>query len=146
MYKLKSKIMKSTSSILLLFYCSFFFLIGCKKTVDERCSLPRSSEWQFADGDISFKVRGDSLYWEINSDISGISSLEASTKYQLFQSGKILLQSHLPLLAQDLSYIYGEQVAEVFNGTSCAHRYKLKGNKLTFYSSNNDSIIFYRKK
>ena len=136
--------MKSMSCLILLF--SLFSLAGCNELADEHCSLPVGSEWTFVDGDISFKVKNDSLFWKMNSDAKGIPSLIIPAKCKLLRSGRITLQNHLSLLSQDLAYVCGSKVADVYQCLINVHQYKLKYDKLTLYSSDFDSIIFYRKK
>lgn len=66
-------------------------------------------------------------------------------RYKISHSGKIYLQSHLPLLTQDLAYVCGDKRAAVYRFISKVQQCKLDGDKLMFYSSD-DSLIFYRKK
>ena len=135
--------MKSILGVIVLLLLSF--LIGSNKPVDTACSLPEISEWSVANSDICLKVKGDSLFWTMKSDKSDIPSITASARYNLLSSGKINLIYSLPLLSQDVPYIYGEKNARLHQHMVHASICRLKDDKLVFYSSENDSIIFYRK-
>ncbi|MDO4164468.1 MAG: hypothetical protein Q4D56_08805 [Bacteroides sp.] len=130
------------------YYISVLFIIiflsACAQREDKRCSLPSESEWTLADGNISFKVEGDSLLWLMNSDAAYVPPLSASSEYQLYASKRIIMHSHLPLSSQDLTYVYGEKVAGMFEAASRAYQCKVEKNRLILYTS--DSIVFYRKK
>lgn len=107
--------------------------------------LPNDSEWVFAQGGVSFKVKKDSLFWKLDSDVQDVLPVGAVGRYKISHSGKIYLQSHLPLLTQDLAYVCGDKRAAVYRFISKVQQCKLDGDKLMFYSSD-DSLIFYRKK
>ena len=94
---------------------------------------------------VSFKVKKDSLFWKLDSDVQDVLPVGAVGRYKISHSGKIYLQSHLPLLTQDLSYVCGDKRAAVYRFISKVQQCKLDGDKLMFYSSD-DSLIFYRKK
>ncbi len=135
--------MKSISYVVLLLLLSL--MMGCNESANKHCLLPDNSEWVLAQGDVSFKVKSDSLFWIISSDVNGVPAVSAFTEYQLFPSGKIDLQNHLPLLSQDLPYVCGKKVADVYQLLMTVHQCKSDNNKIVFYSSD-DSIIFYSKK
>ena len=87
----------------------------------------------------------DSLFWKLDSDVQDVLPVGAVGRYKISHSGKIYLQSHLPLLTQDLAYVCGDKRAAVYRFISKVQQCKLDGDKLMFYSSD-DSLIFYRKK
>lgn len=120
-------------------------LIGCDNLSEKLCLLPNDSEWVFAQGGVSFKVKKDSLFWKLDSDVQDVLPVGAVGRYKISHSGKIYLQSHLPLLTQDLAYVCGDKRAAVYRFISKVQQCKLDGDKLMFYSSD-DSLIFYRKK
>ena len=99
--------MKSILEVIILLLLSF--LIGSNKSVDTACSLPDTSQWSVANSDICLKVNGDSIFWTMKSDKKDIPAITASARYNLLTSGRISLTYSLPLLSQDLSYIYGER-------------------------------------
>ena len=111
--------MKSILEVIILLLLSF--LIGSNKSVDTACSLPDTSQWSVANSDICLKVNGDST------------------------SGRISLTYSLPLLSQDLSYIYGERNEILHRHIIHASLCKQEDDKLVFYSSAGDSIVFCRK-
>ena len=135
--------MKSILEVIILLLLSF--LIGSNKSVDTACSLPDTSQWSVANSDICLKVNGDSIFWTMKSDKKDIPAITASARYNLLSSGKINLIYSLPLLSQDVPYIYGEKNARLHQHMVHASICRLKDDKLVFYSSENDSIIFYRK-
>ena len=101
--------MKSILEVIILLLLSF--LIGSNKSVDTACSLPDTSQWSVANSDICLKVNGDSIFWTMKSDKKDIPAITASARYNLLTSGRISLTYSLPLLSQDLSYIYGERLS-----------------------------------
>lgn len=90
-------------------------------------------------------IKKDSLFWKLDSDVQEVLPVGAVGRYKISHSGKIYLQSHLPLLTQDLAYVCGDKRAAVYRFISKVQQCKLDGDKLMFYSSD-DSLIFYRKK
>ena len=136
--------MKSILGI--VFLIPIFLFIGNNKSVETVYPLPDSSEWKLAENDISLKIKGDSLFWTINSGVKGVPSIVISAQYVLSTSGRINLTCKLPLLSQDLSYVYGEKNAELYQRIVRTSFYSLKNNRLAFYSLKDDSIVFYRKK
>jgi len=136
--------MKSIFGI--VFLIPAFLLMGSNKPVETVYSLPDSSEWKLAESDISLKIKGDSLFWTINSDVRGVPSIVISAKYVLFPSGRINLTCKLPLLSQDFSYVYGEKNAGLYQHIVRTSLCSLKDGKLFLYSSKDDSIVFHRKK
>ena len=150
--------MKSILEVIILLLLSF--LIGSNKSVDTACSLPDTSQWSVANSrqrqmcirdrwsvansDICLKVNGDSIFWTMKSDKKDIPAITASARYNLLTSGRISLTYSLPLLSQDLSYIYGERNEilhrHIIHASLCKQE-----DKLVFYSSAGDSIVFCRK-
>lgn len=135
--------MKNIPYVVLLLLLSL--LMGCNESANKYCLLPDNSEWALAQGDVSFKVKNDSVFWNISSDVNGVPAVSAVAEYQLLPSGKIDLQNHLPLLFQDLSYVCGKKGVDVYQRLMNVHQCKSSDNKIVFYSSD-DSIIFFRKK
>ncbi len=135
--------MKSILEVIILLLLSF--LIGSNKSVDTACSLPDTSQWSVANSDICLKVNGDSIFWTMKSDKKNIPAITASARYNLLTSGRISLTYSLPLLSQDLSYIYGERNEILHRHIIHASLCKQKDDKLVFYSSAGDSIVFCRK-
>ena len=115
--------MKSILEVIILLLLSF--LIGSNKSVDTACSLPDTSQWSVANSDICLKVNGDSIFWTMKSDKKDIPAITAS--------------------AQDLSYIYGERNEILHRHIIHASLCKQEDDKLVFYSSAGDSIVFCRK-
>lgn len=134
--------MKSILGVIVLLLLSF--LIGSNKPVDTACSLPDTSEWSVVNSDICLKVNGDSLFWTMKSDKADILAITASAGYKLLSSGKISLTYNLPLLSQDLSYIYGEKNEILHQHIIHASLCKQEDDRLVFYSSAGDSIVFCR--
>lgn len=81
----------------------------------------------------------------MKSDKKDIPAITASARYNLLTSGRISLTYSLPLLSQDLSYIYGERNEILHRHIIHASLCKQKDDKLVFYSSAGDSIVFCRK-
>ena len=131
--------------VCVLLSCPFLLFIGCADLSERICLLPDGSEWFFAQGGISFKVKEDSLFWKIDSDVQNVLPIEATAIYKMSHSGKICLQNKLPVLSGDLAYVCGNKAAVVFQFVSKAQQCKLEDTKLVFYSSD-ASLIFYRKK
>lgn len=134
--------MKSILEVIILLLLSF--LIGSNKSVDTACSLPDTSQWSVANSDICLKVDGDSLFWTMKSDKADIPAITASAGYNLLSSGKISLTYNLPLLSQDLSYIYGEKNEILHQHIIHVSLCKQEDDRLVFYSSAGDSIVFCR--
>ena len=135
--------MKSILEVIILLLLSF--LIGSNKSVDTACSFPDTSQWSVANSDIWLKVNGDSIFWTMKSDKKDIPAITASARYNLLTSGRISLTYSLPLLSQDLSYIYGERNKILHRHIIHASLCKQEDDKLVFYSSAGDSIVFCRK-
>lgn len=53
--------------VCVLLSCPFLLFIGCADLSERICLLPDGSEWFFAQGGISFKVKEDSLFWKNES-------------------------------------------------------------------------------
>ena len=135
--------MKSILEVIILLLLSF--LIGSNKSVDTACSLPDTSQWSVANSDICLKVNGDSIFWTMKSDKKDIPAITALNENDEGRLSTYFIEYSLPLLSQDLSYIYGERNEILHRHIIHAFLCKQEDDKLVFYSSAGDSIVFCRK-